>query len=174
MKKIIFLLLVLMLLTIAQTESKWQPQIDKINTAMIEAVMNNTPEATIQYYVEDAVSLPSYMPMMIGTEEMLKSAEENEDEDVKWLSFDLDTKYVWESGDFVVEIGNYKYSMELPMMSEPFNDGGKYMTVYEIQDDGTLKIKAETWNTDLNPWASMSPPLPPKEEMPPPPPKEEE
>lgn len=172
LKRIIFLVLVLTTLLIAQ--SKWQPQIEEINKAMIEAVMNNNPQATIEFYVEDAVSMPSYMPMMVGIDEMLKSIEKNDDEDVKWLSFDLTTKFVWESGDFVVEIGNYNYSMEIPMMPEPFNDVGKYMTVYEIQEDGSLKIKAETWNTDLNPWAAMEQPAPPQEEVsPPPPPKVE-
>ena len=172
MKKQIFLVLVLTTLIIAQS-SKWQNQIDEINKAMIEAVMNNNPEATLVYYVDDAISLPSYTPMMVGKEEMLKAAEENEDEDVNWLSFDLNTKFIWESGDFVIEIGNYDYSMEVAMMPEPYNDVGKYMTVYEIQDDGTLKIKAETWNTDLNPWAAMQPPPPPKEKMPSPPPEKE-
>lgn len=155
--------------------NKWQSQIDEINKAMIEAVMNNNPEATLVYYVDDAISLPSYTPMMVGKEEMLKAAEENQDEDVKWLSFELNTKYVWESGDFVIEIGNYNYSMEVAMMPEPFNDVGKYMTIYEIQDDGSLMIKAETWNTDLNPWAAMSPPPPPPgNDMAPPPPPEKE
>lgn len=174
MKRIIFLFLILTTLLLAQSSS-WQSQIDEINKAMIEAVMNNTPEATIEFYVEDAVSLPSYMPMMVGKEAMLKSTEENQDDDVRWLSFDLNTKYVWESGDFVVEIGNYEYSMEMEAMPEPFTDIGKYMTVYEIQEDGTLKIKAETWNTDLNPWAMTAPPPPPEAEaeIPPPPPEEE-
>ncbi len=173
MKRTIFLIFVLSILVVAQSE-KWQTQIDEINKAMVESVMNKTPEASITFYVDDAVSMPSYTPMMVGKEAMLKSAEETGDEDVKWLSFELNTKFVWESGDFVIEIGNYNYSMEIPMMPEPFNDVGKYMTVYQIQEDGTLKIKAETWNTDLNPWAMMAPPPPaPEGEIPPPPPKED-
>lgn len=172
MKRAIFLIVVLSTLVIAQSE-KWQGQIDQINKAMIEAVMNGTPEVTIQYYVKDGISLPSYMPMMIGTDEMLKSAQEQKADEVNWLSFELKTKFVWESGDFVVEIGNYEYEMEIQMMSEPFYDSGKYLTIYEIQEDGTLKIKAETWNTDLNPWAMMAPPPPPEGEIPPPPPPNE-
>ena len=35
-------------------------------------------------------------------------------------------------------------------------DNGKYVTVYEIQKDGSLKVKIETWNTDTNPWAQMN------------------
>lgn len=175
MKRVIFLLLVLTMLTLAQ--SKWQPQIDEINQAMIESVMNNDPVASLDYYTEDAISLPSYSPMMVGKEEMLRMAETSQDEDVKWLSFELNTKYVWESGDFVIEIGNYKYSMEISAMMDPYTDVGKYLTVYEIQDDGSLKIKADTWNTDLNPWAAMTPPEPPPspdgEMLPPPPPEDE-
>jgi hypothetical protein len=34
-------------------------------------------------------------------------------------------------------------------------DNGKYITIWEIQKDGTPKIKVETWNTDNNPWAQM-------------------
>lgn len=173
MKRTIFLIVVLSTLIIAQSD-KWQNQIDEINKAMIEAVMNATPESTLHFYVEDAVTMPSYVPMMVGTDAMLKSSEEQKDSDVKWLSFELKTKFVWESGSFVVEIGNYEYSMEMAMLSEPFFDVGKYMTVYEIQGDETLKIKAEIWNTDLNPWEMMAPPPPPAEEMPPPPPPKDE
>jgi ketosteroid isomerase-like protein len=30
-------------------------------------------------------------------------------------------------------------------------DTGKYLTLWEKQADGSLKIKVETWNTDKNP-----------------------
>jgi ketosteroid isomerase-like protein len=36
------------------------------------------------------------------------------------------------------------------------NDNGKYMTVWEKQSDGSWKVKAETWNSDNNPWADMN------------------
>jgi hypothetical protein len=29
------------------------------------------------------------------------------------------------------------------------------MTIWEMQDDGSMKIKVETWNTDVNPWEEM-------------------
>jgi hypothetical protein len=34
-------------------------------------------------------------------------------------------------------------------------DYGKYITIWEEQKDGSMKIKVETWNTDTNPWAQM-------------------
>jgi hypothetical protein len=29
------------------------------------------------------------------------------------------------------------------------------MNIWEVQDDGSMKLKAETWNTDVNPWQEM-------------------
>ncbi len=54
MKKAIFLLLVLSTLLLAQSD-KWQAQIDVINKAMVQSVMNKTPEASIKFYNEKIV-----------------------------------------------------------------------------------------------------------------------
>jgi ketosteroid isomerase-like protein len=42
----------------------------------------------------------------------------------------------------------------MPGNDKPMNDAGKYVTIWEKQKDGSLKIKIETWNTDSNPWAT--------------------
>jgi ketosteroid isomerase-like protein len=34
------------------------------------------------------------------------------------------------------------------------SDHGKYLTIYQKQKDGSWKIKADMWNTDLNPFAA--------------------
>jgi hypothetical protein len=36
-------------------------------------------------------------------------------------------------------------------MPGEIEDAGKYLTIYERDADGALKIKVETWNTDVNP-----------------------
>jgi hypothetical protein len=48
----------------------------------------------------------------------------------------------------VIEIGNFKIELDMPGMPG-IKDQGKYMTVY-VREGGSLKIKAETWNTDMN------------------------
>ena len=53
------------------------------------------------------------------------------------------------SGDFVIDIGTYEITLTMPQMGDmPYTDNGKYMTVWEMQDDGSLKVIVETWNTD--------------------------
>jgi hypothetical protein len=46
--------------------------------------------------------------------------------------------------------------MNPPDLKEEWPDNGKYITVWEVQDDGSLKIRVETWNTDINPWVNMN------------------
>lgn len=55
-------------------------------------------------------------------------------------------------GDLVWEIGTYSVTLSLPGMSQPVTDIGKYLTIWQKQNDGTFKIKLEIWNTDINPW----------------------
>jgi ketosteroid isomerase-like protein len=73
---------------------------------------------------------------------------------------------IMQSGNFIVDIGTYEITMTIPQMGDmPWSDHGKYMTIWEKQDDGSLKIKVETWNSDVNPWQEMQkmqPPPPPE------------
>jgi ketosteroid isomerase-like protein len=36
------------------------------------------------------------------------------------------------------------------------DDHGKYLTIWEKQKDGSLKIKIETWNSDVDPTSMMN------------------
>ncbi len=76
---------------------------------------------------------------------------------MKIHSFTSDPTDVWEAGDHVIEIGTFEISLEMPGMPGPIEDKGKYMTVYVRDADGSLKIKAETWNTDMNPMEMGAP-----------------
>ncbi|MDP2365317.1 MAG: hypothetical protein Q8M94_16305 [Ignavibacteria bacterium] len=58
------------------------------------------------------------------------------------------------AGNLAIEIGNYDMKMSGLGMPE-WADNGKYITIWEEQKDGSMKIKVETWNTDTNPWAQM-------------------
>ena len=52
------------------------------------------------------------------------------------------------SGDLIHEIGKYEISLEIPGVPHPITDKGKYLVIWQRQNDGTLKIKLETWNND--------------------------
>jgi ketosteroid isomerase-like protein len=121
---------------------------------MSKAILENDHETTLNLYTEDAISLPSYSPMIKGLD-ALKAHSENQ-EPMNMNTFSITSTDIWASGNFVVDIGIYELSMAMPdAPGGEVTDKGKYLTLYEVQPDGSLKMKADTWNTDHNPWEEM-------------------
>jgi ketosteroid isomerase-like protein len=157
--KLVSFLLVFIVVTpfaLAQTEEELKAKIEVINEEMIEAMLEGDYDKSLVYYTDDIYSLPSYSPMVVGIEEIKKSNEEMKNSGMKIKSFDTTIKEIITSGDLVIEIGNYEMSMEMQGMDQEITDKGKYLTVWEIQEDGSIKVKAETWNTNVNPWEGMN------------------
>jgi ketosteroid isomerase-like protein len=69
---------------------------------------------------------------------------------IKLSNVSFKTVDVSAGGPYVYEIGTYSMTVNMPNMPE-MPDHGKYLTVYERVADGSLKIKVETWNTDVMP-----------------------
>ncbi|MDX1702285.1 MAG: hypothetical protein R3250_16780, partial [Melioribacteraceae bacterium] len=104
---------------------------------------------------DDIIAMPSYEPMLKGLDANKKSWEGMKQSGVKMTAFKSTVTDLMKYGDLIVDIGTYEISMSIPGMDQPWNDNGKYLTLWEMQDDGSMKIKVETWNTDVNPWAEM-------------------
>jgi len=129
-------------------------QVNKMNDIMTKAVLENDSEIVLTMYTEDGISMPSYQPMIKGLEALKKHNENQPPMNMK--TFSLTSTDIWASGNFVVDIGTYDLSMEMPdAPGGEWADHGKYLTLFEIQKDGSLLMKAETWNTDTNPWMDM-------------------
>jgi ketosteroid isomerase-like protein len=138
-----------------QTNAEYKAKIEKINKTMTKDMLAGNTESSMAYYCDDAVSLPSYEPMREGIAAIRKSGEEMKKSGMKINSFEPTTLKVLVNGNWITEIGTYKINMSIPGMDKPMNDHGKYLTVWEKQKDGALKIKIETWNTDVNPMTMM-------------------
>ena len=89
-----------------------------------------------------------------GLPAIKKASEDMAKSGVKFTSFEPTIVKVLVNGNMITEIGKYKISMTMPGMEKPMDDHGKYLTVYEKQADGSLKIKIETWNSDVNPMST--------------------
>ena len=63
----------------------------------------------------------------------------------------LSSEEVYPDKMYVTEVGHYVVKMQVPGIPEPVTDSGKYVTIWERQKDGSLKIFIDTWNTDTNP-----------------------
>lgn len=158
MKKVIITLTLTMVvvffaatISIAQTNEQYKAQIEKINKESVAAMLANNTEKSMSFYTSDAISLPSYDKMLEGKDAIRKSNEAMIKAGWKVTSFEPVTLKVMSCEKMITEIGTYKISFSMTGMEKPMEDVGKYITIWEKQADGSLKIKIETWNTDTNP-----------------------
>jgi len=126
--------------------------LNQMNEKISKAMLDGDNETMLSLYADDAISMPSYSPVMKGKEVIKTSMDKMKNSKYKYTSFNLHNTDIITEGDLVCDIGTYELTMEMEGMEEPYNDIGKYITVYQKQCDGSLKIKAEMWNTDHNPW----------------------
>ncbi len=140
----------------SQTDrDKMMKKIDGWNKKFCAAMIAGDNKTMLTFYADDAYDMPSYSPMAVGKKAIMESMMSGESSGMKMTSFNLNTKDFWMSGDLLCEVGTYDLVMTMPGQSAPTKDNGKYLTVYQKQKDGSWKIKADIWNTDLNPFAGM-------------------
>ena len=158
MKKLLMVLLLLFITSsvlYSQDDSDLKAKFNAMNKEFAEMMVADDFQGMIKWYADDIISMPSYQPMLRGIDALKKADEMHKQSGVKTTAFTLATSDVIEAGGYVIEIGTYTITMQIPGMDMPWSDHGKYMNVWEVQDDGSYKIKADTWNTDTNPWMDM-------------------
>lgn len=138
----------------AQDVEKVKTKIEALNKVFIQAMLDNDTDKMLTLYTEDIISMPSYQPTVKGIAKVRELSEMQIKSGWKTTHFTLSVTDIIVQGNLVIEIGNYNMKMTGPDVPE-WADNGKYITIWEEQKDGSLKIKVETWNTDTNPWAQM-------------------
>jgi len=153
---VLFAVTFLTSLVYSQDMSELKKKVQMLNDKYAEQMVAGDMSSLWDYYTDDVISMPSYEPMIKGLEACKMSAQKMEESGSKITAFSTKTTDVMKSGNFVVDIGTYKITMTIPGMDMPWDDHGKYLNIWEMQDDGSLKLKVETWNTDTNPWEEMN------------------
>jgi ketosteroid isomerase-like protein len=155
-KLVSFLIAVIIISTsvFAQDVEKVKTKIEALNKVFIQAMLDNDTDKMLSLYTKDIISMPSYQPTVKGLAKVRELSEMQAESGWKTTYFTLSTTDVFLAGNLAVEIGNYDMKMSGPDVPE-WADNGKYITIWEEQKDGSMKIKVETWNTDTNPWQQM-------------------
>ena len=138
----------------AQDVDKIKAKIEEQNKVYTKAMIDNDTETMLSMCADDVISMPSYQPTVKGIDKVRELSEMQAKSGWKTTHFVLSQTDVIVAGDLAIEIGNYDMKMSGPDVPE-WADNGKYITIWEMQKDGSLKIKVETWNTDHNPWQEM-------------------
>jgi ketosteroid isomerase-like protein len=139
----------------SQSSAEYKTKIEALNKEMAKNMIAGTSEKTLALYSDDAVSLPSYEPMHDGIAAIKQANADMVKSGWKCIAFETTTLKVLPNGNMITEVGTYKMSGSMPGMDKPMDDHGKYVTIWEKQKDGSLKIKVETWNSDVNPMSMM-------------------
>jgi len=137
-----------------QSNDELKSKISKINQEMAKAMIEGNYEKNLSLYAEDAISMPNNSKMLEGKAAIKKSNEEMIAMGIKIKSFSTTILHVNTCANMVMEIGNFKIGLSVPGVPNDMEEAGKYLTVWEQQADGSLKIKLETWNSDTNPMAN--------------------
>ena len=141
---------------LSQSGTDYKAKIEAMNREMAKNMVAGNTEKLLSLYTDDAISMPSYAPIREGIAAIRKASEEDARSGSKVNSFDATTLKVMTSGNQITEIGTYKINMSMPKMDKPMEDHGKYVDIWEKQKDGSLKIKLEIWNSDVDPMAMMN------------------
>ena len=157
MKKMFSFLIALIIISssiFAQDVEKKKKKIEEMNKVYTKAMIDNDIDKMLSMYTNDIISMPSYQPTVKGFAKVKELSEMLAKSGWKTTQFDLSITDIIVQGNLAIEIGNYNMKMTGPDVPE-WADYGKYITIWEEQKDGSMKIKVETWNTDTNPWAQM-------------------
>ncbi|MFH1119486.1 MAG: DUF4440 domain-containing protein [Bacteroidota bacterium] len=135
----------------AQHDAGLKQEIEKLNMEMSKAMLSGDMEKSLSFYAKDVISLPNYEQMLSGIDAIRKSNEEMKKAGWKVVEFKPRTSSVMSCGEMITEIGTFEIAFTMEGAKAPIKDVGKYLTIWEKQNDGTLKIKVETWNSDKHP-----------------------
>jgi ketosteroid isomerase-like protein len=135
----------------SQTNDELKAKIEKLNKEIATALLQGNMDKNMSFYTKDVISMPNQQKMLEGIDALKKSSEEMMKSGFKVTAFETKTLKVSTCDKLITEIGTYKISITMPGMEKPWEDNGKYLTIWEKQSDGSLKIKLEMWNTDVMP-----------------------
>lgn len=126
-------------------------EVAALGDALSKAMLADDVPYMLSMYADDAISLPNYSPRLQGAEAFKQHHADMAAAGMKIHAFSSDPTDVWSCGSHVIEVGTYEIELTMPGVPQAIKDKGKYMTFYERDSDGVLRIKVETWNTDVNP-----------------------
>ena len=139
----------------SQTCAEYKTNIQTLSGELAKCMVDGNVEKMIGMYTEDAITMPSYQPMQDGIAAIRAASVAMAGSGTKYTTFELTTLKVMPNGNMINEIGTYKINATMPGMDKPMDDHGKYLTIWEKQKDGSLKIKIDTWNSDVDPMVMM-------------------
>ncbi|MBD3399247.1 MAG: DUF4440 domain-containing protein [Candidatus Coatesbacteria bacterium] len=126
-------------------------RINEANALIDQAALDDDYETLASFYTEDVVVLPNNEPLIVGRDAFIENEKAAREAGFAVVSIESTIARVFSAGPLIHEIGTYEVTLQVPGPPYPITDTGKYLVIWEIQPDDTLKIKLEMWNNDRMP-----------------------
>ena len=127
--------------------------VDTYNALSIEAMTGGNSDKMMAYYEDDALEMAPNMTMAKGKDAIKAMQDQMTKSGMKMTAVSFSPIDLQAGGTIAYEIGSYDITVTMPSTGD-VKDHGKYLTIWHQQPDGTWKVRAETWNTDM-PMPSM-------------------
>lgn len=140
----------------SQTVEEWMPVIKKLNQEIGKALIDGNIEKSMSFYTKDAISMPNNGNIIEGVDDIKNSTLEMLKSGSKVHLYDTQTLHLILCNDLIIEIGKFKILFSMPGVQDVTQHSGKYLNIWEKISDRKLKIKLETWNSDIQKLADVS------------------
>ncbi|MGD2084788.1 MAG: hypothetical protein PVH61_01270 [Candidatus Aminicenantes bacterium] len=115
-----------------------------LNKALIEGNM----KSQMAYLTDDFISMEPNREIAKGREAYWENSKRLMKSGVKIKSASNEIIDIWMSGDMVYEMGTFNLKIAFPNSAVPAADEGKYFAIWQVQKDGSFKVKYSIWNTN--------------------------
>jgi uncharacterized protein (TIGR02246 family) len=132
----------------ADTKSAIEKALRDLDAQWSAAAGAKDVDKTVSYYAEDAVVMPPNASAATTKESIRSAWKEMLTSPGAAISWKATKVEVATSGDLAYVSGTYEERMT-DASGKTVYDRGKYLEVWEKQADGTWKVVADIWNSDL-------------------------
>lgn len=122
--------------------------VDDFNAAEKDALMGGNSDNLLAFFADDAMEMPPNMAMMKGKDAIKAFWDQSMKSGMKMSAVEFSPIDMQAGGTIAYEVGSYDMTVSAGKMGET-KDKGKYIALWKQQSDGTWKVAAETWNTDM-------------------------
>lgn len=130
------------------TRAQDERAIREADAATLKAAQVNDVDGAVANYADDASWLPPNAPMVNGKTAIRAGWAKLIGSRGFTIDWQIDKLEVGRAGDLAYTIYTYQLGLE-GANGKPFTDQGKDMAVWKKQSNGTWKIVADTFNSDL-------------------------
>jgi uncharacterized protein (TIGR02246 family) len=133
----------------ADTRAADVQAVKDLEVAWSKDAASKDPEKWASFFAEDGSALYPGMATING-KAAIKAALTPMFADPNFaISFQSNRQMASKGGDMVYTQGTYSMTMTDAKSKKPVTDKGKFMTVYAKQADGSWKVVADTFNSDM-------------------------